>query len=1199
MTARLNWYAPLADVVSRGSQVDPVGGLAGLAAARAEHLGQFFTPLEVVRFLWQVTGLANAPEPELYNRRGHWQIFDGAFGSGRMFALADPRVHALSGIEVDAAAAERVIAAAQDAGFVTGLHVGSMVDYQLDATSRGYGRERFHVGLINPPFSLHFDSPHVAAWPDVACFGKYGAKSSTVSQKLAVAQALAWCEVVAAVVPRTFAESYLAEVGHGRDRSAEQARLRYVYHLPRAAFRSEGAEVETSVMVWGKDRSVTRPDVHELRSIPDEPPRRLSLEYSHSRPQLQHVDAPASAPASFGRSDKLARLIDAGRLDSPLAERSAVLSHDGRRITVSASDAATYATAMNYLLVQWVGTTEHRRVKLSQYAGQGRLDVECLLAQPDPVNALHEILNNLTALGMTASASPSLLNYLRKRARQHAIDVTPFGHTALVEDGGFADWLAEQTESVRVLFKPGATTPEIREYRVPGRTEPCPACRYYGNDEDAEDEDDDADRKCWRCKDARTVDAETLKQQCEIVTADVWAADTGGERTPIVVHRAERRTYGRDKEERSARYWHVEYTYHSGHEYDASAPDLRGAPIYRTGHGRWSQAELIERCDFPDFVPHADGWTRVHEGLAAKFPQRYAAALARAKRLGLDRWLWSYQLADLCEVSLKRGAIIAWEMGLGKARLAAALCLLGGGRHNLITVETRLIKEMEAEFKAIGLPAKMWQTITKPEHARNLRQINLISYDKLKSVLPDKRRPKPTAEEKADAKRSGDKLRTYDVRHSFAGLLRRRVHTHVCDEGHLLRAPSTQQSRAVHHVSAKGPRYLLTGTPIANYPRDVLWLLQWAMGDGTAAQVFGNHYPLQRPENLHDYGSAPRGVDEFRERFVTLRWVTNEFADNMEDGAKREVPVIADVPGFRKVVQHVIKRRVAAEPDVEKHVKIPVPTREVVPVEWDADHFAYYHETARTFIAWYQAEQERLAKLGERDGDTKSVRLIAILQQLIAVYQAANYPQGGVGGQPDWTGGDTSKQRRAVEIAAQWAADGHKVITYCKSPALARHIAVRLRERGIDTVEFHGVIPIAKRVDALDKRFRDGSAQVLAATKGCLQTGYNLACASRVLHVDGEWTPSVVQQADARVLRPQQRRDVLIRYLDLRGSIDDYQRQMVQQKGLTMAAGLDYGAGPGPDAEFRHIDAILAQFVRDFAGLRAPVNTCELSQVAC
>jgi hypothetical protein len=1171
-----HWYEPLARLESRGSQVEPVGGLAGLAAAREQHLGQFFTPLEIVRFMWQVVGLADAGPPETsYGTRGHWQLFDGAFGSGRMFAFADPKLHALNGIEVDTDLAQQVIRTATVADFRCALHVGSMVDYTAieDRSSYGYSsfRGKFHVGLINPPFSLHFDSPHVSKWHGLGSFGRFGAGSSTFSQKLAVAQALAWCEVVAAVVPRTFADNYVSEyrATRDRDRSRDQGRLRYVFHLPRSAFRSEGAEVETSVMVWGED-STEQLGEHELRAIPDRPPHRLTLEFEPTYFRIGRVDAPKDEPAKIGRCDKLGRLIRAGKLDSPEGERTALLSHDGRKITVRCSDAATFGQAMNQLLGGWIHATEHRRADRAKTTGQGVFDIECLLAQPDPIAALDLTLAGLQDLGIVATASDSLRNYLRKRARQHLIDVTPWRHTALVEDAGFADWLAAQT-SVRVVFKPDAVTASVHDHHVPGRTEPCTHCASWG-------ESDKETSSCWRCKDTRIIDAQVRPQLCRIVTEG-----------PITVSRSPRRESGRDKEDRSERHWNVDYEYDAGHEYDYDSADLQGVPKTRSASWqRWSEAELIERVTFPDFVPMPDGWTVVHEGLAAKFPQRYAAALARARRLGIDKWLWDYQLADLCEVSLKRGAVIAWKMGLGKARLAAALCLLGGGKHNLITVETRLIKEMETEFRAIGLPASEWQTITKPEQARDLRRINLISYDKLKSTLPGKKRKKPTEEQEAKRKEKNEKPRTHDVRHAFAALLRRRVHTHVCDEGHLLRAPSTQQSRAVHHVSAKGCRYLLTGTPIANYPRDVLWLLQWALGDGTAAQVFGNRWPLMRPENLFDYASAPRGVDEFRDRFVSLRWVTNEFADNMEDGAKREVPLIADVPGFRKVVAHVIKRRVTDEPEVARFVKIPVPTRVIESVEWDAGHFAYYHETAQTFIRWYQAEQERLAKERGEDKDAKAVRMIAILQNLIAVYQAANYPQGGVGGQPEWDGGDTSKQRRAVDIAAQWVGEGHKVITYSRSPRLATHLAVRLRARDIDVVEFHGGIPVSKRVDALDKRFRDGKAQVLAATKGCLQTGYNLACASRVLHVDGEWTPSVVQQADARVLRPQQRRDVEIRYLDLRGSIDDYQRQMVEQKGLTMSAGLDYGAGPGPDAEFKHLDHILGQFISDFAELKAP-----------
>jgi hypothetical protein len=54
-------------------------------------------------------------------------------------------------------------------------------------------------------------------------------------------------------------------------------------------------------------------------------------------------------------------------------------------------------------------------------------------------------------------------------------------------------------------------------------------------------------------------------------------------------------------------------------------------------------------------------------------------------------------------------------MGTGKARLAIALCLLRGGKHNLITVEPHLVDEMEAELKSIPLDEDEWQIIRGPE----------------------------------------------------------------------------------------------------------------------------------------------------------------------------------------------------------------------------------------------------------------------------------------------------------------------------------------------------------------------------------------------------------------------------------------------------------------------------------------------------
>ncbi len=1173
----MSWYAPLRDAVSRGSQVDPVGGLAGLAAARELHLGQFFTPESVVEFAWRVVGLTDAkvlnrdgaPTQPDFSRPLH--LLDNSFGSGRMFAPADPRLHALHGVEVDTPLALRVTETARDAGFAADLIAGSMLDVTI-GSARGYNssyygrRDRFDVGLLNPPFSLHFDSPEVALYPGLGCFGKFGAASSCSSQHLAVAQALAWCDRVVAVVPRSFA---VAELAKPPERYG--SRLAAVFHLPRSVFRSEGAEVDVSVLVW-RSTTETRP-THEITIdtwpiAADHPAYSYALApitrdlYETRAPYLTHVSAPKNEPAT----------------DLPITgDRSVRLAHDGRHIRVACKDAATYVQAMNDLLIRRIAGHEQRRVQAATFEGQGQLDVETLLAQPDPHGALLRVVSNLRALGLQVSIDDSLRRYFARRVRQHAIDVTPFGHTAYVEDGGFADWLAAQS-TVRVVPRADALTQRGYMYCEPGAVRECRTCDGTGLDPNYVHDPEDPKQAgaCWSCHGAKVKDnAIEADPEREERLRILGSDDDVPESASIDNAITSERVGPNYKEPKSTKRWFLSMRVDGGR-------DVHGDPILRDVCESWLESDVTESFDFPDFVPYPEGWTVVHEGLASHFPSEFAAKRRRAAAEGVDRWLWDYQLHDLCEIALKRGAIIAWEMGLGKARLAAALCLLGG-KHNLITVETRLIREMESEFKAIGLPASTWQTITKPEQVGRgrLRRINLISYDKLKSTLPGKQRVKvkpasaPTSDD-ADESTPAPKQRTRDLRHTYADALRRRIHTHVCDEGHLLANHTTQQSRAVVHVSAKGRRYLLTGTPISNYPRNVLRLMQWAAGDGTARQRFGDRWPMLHRENLTMLGSAPRGVDEFRERFVTLQWVTPEFADEMDEGAKREVPIIADIPGFRRVVEHIIKRRTAAEPEVAAFVKIPVPTVVDTIVSWDADHLALYQATSREFVDWYKREyQETTGKQG--------AHLIAVLRKLYAVHCAANYPQGGVSGQPAWSGGDTSKQRLAVERVAGWVGEGHKAIVLTESPASVTHLAVRLREQGIDVVDFHGGISITKRVDALDKRFRgNGKAQVLCATKQVLQTGYNIAEASRVLFFDGTWTPKTEQQAAARVLRPQQRKDVTIERLILQGSIDAYQRQMVDQKANAMRSGLDYGAGAPPGTSFRHLDSIFAQFVADF-----------------
>jgi hypothetical protein len=563
------------------------------------------------------------------------------------------------------------------------------------------------------------------------------------------------------------------------------------------------------------------------------------------------------------------------------------------------------------------------------------------------------------------------------------------------------------------------------------------------------------------------------------------------------------------------------------------------------------------------------GWVVRHPGLKPAYPHLWSAREQRARRLGIDQWLTRpYQWHDLIELAVHGGGAIAgWEMGLGKARLAVALCLLGQGRRNLIVVEPRLIDEMRTELKGLPLDPAIWQILDHPDQLGELRCINIISYTMLKRVLP-----------------GGSARRT------FARRLRRRVHTCICDEGHCLRNPDSDQSRAVQMLSAK-VRYVLSGTPIANYPRDLLPVIQWVAGDGTARQPFGCHHPYLTPGNLTDLSRARRGIDCFREWFVTTVWITNEFAEDLRSGAKREIPRIAAVEPFRSLIAPVVLRRVLEEPEVVACVRIPTPTKAVLTIAWDLPHLRFYHRVSQDFVRWFRDQPEWRLRRG--------ANLVAVLAKIQGVQAACNFPQGGVQGSGAYHP-LTSKQRYALDRLASLTRDGHKTILFAHSPGLLDLFHAQLERRDIAAVRFHGGIPIAQRVTDLDRRFRQGDVPVLLASTGACQTGYNIHQADRVIVYDRDWTPKTEMQACARVLRPQQQRAVEIEFLHLEGAIDLYQAQMVEHKAGAMRAGLDEGDDQCDPADFLHLDTILGRFVADIEARLGMDSLRQLKQeVSC
>jgi hypothetical protein len=1026
------WYAPLLKVASLGSQVAKAGSLGGLHQARKEHLGQFWTTDELALFMWKLAQPAMARAALAYPGV-KISLLDNSVGAGRLFQFADPESHTLAGADVHRESVEALAAAAEAAGFTQEFAVAGM---------EALRPEGFAIGLINPPFSLHLESPLLSPLP-CTTWGKYGRNTSAVSHAYALEQALTACDVVLAVVPRTYADQV-------REDAKLCRRLVAQFNVPGETFAEENARVRVSVLAFGAEEQIGRQPrvivVDDLASaqVPDLDLRCPSLAKDRPRLRPKTLDADKPVITMQVTGTKRVRVV-----------------HDGRRIGLKFGCGLVQAKVLNAVFRDFVSQpvdAYHRYPKGVTYTGQALLDVEAHLAQPDPLASFERLLTVIRRAGGRPSVEQSLKGYLASRRKEFKREKEPLRHIAYLSGvaaaGGTIDVVANDNFVL--------------------------------------------DASVWGSPVIKT--GEPLKLECE-PKLDRYTLTR------------DRKCYVFNREQLGAR-----FTVKSG--------------------------------------TAGSGWQVIHEGLLAAFPEQASTLRKRAIALGITDWLtWDYQLDDLIELTLKpQGTIDAWEPGMGKARLALALCLLSGCRRNLVVVEAGLLDEMEKELGELPIPTGTWQVIKRPSDTKALRKINIISYERLRSPVH------PSHE-----------------RRTYARLLRRRIGILVADEGDRLHNWNSQQTRALRMVSAR-KKYVLTGTPISNYPRDLLPLLVFAAGEGTAAQPFGYHRPYLEPRLATSMDFCVRGVDAFREKFVTTEWVTNEFKDDLTEGAKREIPKISSLGEYRQMHAAHLKRRLVHEPDCAKVLKIPVATKVVHRVEWDPKHLAYYLSVAEEFAQRYRSMRE-LANQGGRN-----LNFVVLLARIGAVQMACNYPQHGVAGFMPFSG-LTSKQAFILDRLETLTAQGHKSIAYFDSPRCVEMMVRKLAERGIEGVPYHGNMPRIRRTRELNSRFRYGKAPVLVASLGVTQKGLNIPQADRVLFGNRSWTYKIEKQAGDRVLRPQQRNEVEFEYFHLPGSIDEYQAQMVAHKADAAGAGIDHSEPEFEQADFLHLDTLLGRFVDDLAEL--------------
>ena len=127
-----------------------------------------------------------------------------------------------------------------------------------------------------------------------------------------------------------------------------------------------------------------------------------------------------------------------------------------------------------------------------------------------------------------------------------------------------------------------------------------------------------------------------------------------------------------------------------------------------------------------------------------------------------------------------------------------------------------------------------------------------------------------------------------------------------------------------------------------------------------------------------------------------------------------------------------------------------------------------------------------------------------------------------------------SKRDWAVEILEEHAAS-HNVVCFVYRRETAEHLTTMLQAHGHDAVYIHGGIDQEKR-----QQIVDGKPQILIATIDSCGVGISMAYADVAVFAELDYVPRKLIQAEGRLNRQGQRRNVLVQYLIAEGTADEW-----------------------------------------------------------
>ena len=301
----------------------------------------------------------------------------------------------------------------------------------------------------------------------------------------------------------------------------------------------------------------------------------------------------------------------------------------------------------------------------------------------------------------------------------------------------------------------------------------------------------------------------------------------------------------------------------------------------------------------------------------------------------------------------------------------------------------------------------------------------------------------------------------------------------IIDEAQFIKNAGTQNARAVKKIRSQ-TRFALTGTPIENRLGELWSIFDYLM-----------------PGFLFSY---------------------QRFKRDFEVPAVKENSTEA-LEGLKRLTSPFILRRI--KKDVLKD--LPDKLETVVYSKLEGEQRKLYAANAKQLQDWLEAES----------GSSPSDR-IQILAKLTRLRQICCDPRLCY----DNYKGRSAKLETCMELVANGAAGGHKILLFSQFASMLALIRERLETVGIGSYLLTGDTPKEERLRMVDSFQKDGTPVFLISLKAG-GTGLNLTAADMVIHYDPWWNVAAQNQATDRAHRIGQEKQVSVFQLITKNTIEE------------------------------------------------------------